>query len=131
MENVFSNGGQQTTLSTSLQGKEQPLSWPIDQLNTEDVPSTEAGGSHQEGLSQTVKSTVAWDETLTSTDPTTNASNTDLEQLETENTPTGKTTIEWAENAEEMEKVLKSYMQRTSSRFTSWKTTKGFLRDGM
>lgn len=127
MENVFSNGGQQTTLSTSLQGKEQPLSWPIAQLNTEDVPSTEAGGSQQEGLSETEKTTVAWDETLTATDQPTN---TNLEQLEAEITAVAKTTIEWAENAEEMEKALKSYMQRTNSRFTSWKTTKGFLRDG-
>ena len=40
----------------------------------------------------------------------------------------GKVTIMWAENVAEMEKILKDYMQSTNNRFTSWKTTKGFLK---
>ena len=41
----------------------------------------------------------------------------------------GKTSLVWAEDVHHMERILKDYMKNTNSKFTSWKTTKGFLKE--
>ncbi|XP_065058969.1 uncharacterized protein LOC135686629 [Rhopilema esculentum] len=48
---------------------------------------------------------------------------------ETSPSSAGKVTIVWADDAAEIDRIVKEYMEKTNSRFTSWKTTKGFLRE--
>lgn len=125
IEKVIDNGGH----NNHLAAEKSNVSWQIETL-----PETTAAPTHEGGFLQdvqtegeTIEDWAAHERTFKDEKPST-AHTTDL-GVENADESSGKTLIVWAETADQMEKTLKDYMQSTNSKFTSWKTTKGFLKE--
>ena len=120
---ILDNGGQSeaSTIDKST------VSWQVDSL-TATEPIVDDVKEYLDQVPNGKQSPTNWNtqtEETECTEPTTVDSGAQLSVEEW----TGKTSLVWANSARNMEEILKAYMQNTNSRFTSWKTTKGFLKE--
>jgi len=120
---IIDNGGQ----SESSTVDKSPVSWQVDSLTTTE-PIVDDVKGYLDQVQNGKQSPTNWTnetEETECTEPTTVDSGVQPSVEEW----TGKTSLVWADSARNMEEILKAYMQNTNSRFTSWKTTKGFLKE--
>ena len=120
---MIDNGGQ----SESSTVDKSPVSWQVDSLTTTE-PIVDDVKGYLDQVQNGKQSPTNWNtetEETECTEPTTVDSGVQPSVEEW----TGKTSLVWADSARNMEEILKAYMQNTNSRFTSWKTTKGFLKE--
>lgn len=124
IEKVINNGGENKELTVD----KSTVAWEMVPLPHNDSAVSEEK-VYLNDIQSEKPSTEAW-----TTQPKEEEFHVPLTANETESqeivvgATTGKNVIVWAENPDQMEKILKEYMQNTSSKFTSWKTTKGFMK---
>ena len=120
---VFDNGGQNQVLTE----EKSTISWQVGPL-TDTEPTVGNVKEYLDQVENGKQSAADWntqEEVPECKEHTTVASATQysVEEL------SGRPSLVWAEDVHQMERILKDYMQSTKSKFTSWKTTKGFLKE--
>ena len=120
---VFDNGGQNQVLT----GEKSTVSWQVNPL-TDAEPTVGNVKEYLDQVENGKQSTADWntqEKEPECEEPTIAASTIQYNAEEL----SGKPSLVWAEDVHQMERILKDYMQNTKSKFTSWKTTKGFLKE--